>query len=244
MRYESCQPIQYLALNGATKEKEKLQIYLAEKSRFGCSLPRCETNAGHTVVIGENTYKLHLIPSGIFYADKLAVIANGVVVNPFALLEEIQYLNDKGVTTDNLRISDRATYHFANSSEAGCFERRKTWQGKDWNNNQRHWSCLCGQNGTKRDCDLQIFSILRYLKRYFARNIEGKNELIETFYGAEGFDVDQTVAEVMEALNKLKPFVVDTVCIASRSKASGQEDLVGRRPRDAFWTLISERTRM
>ena len=65
-------------------------------------------NAGHTIVFKGETYKLHLIPSGIFYSDKLSVIGNGVVLNPKSLVEELHYLHDRNVSTDNLRISNRA----------------------------------------------------------------------------------------------------------------------------------------
>lgn len=65
-------------------------------------------NAGHTIVFKGETYKLHLIPSGIFYSDKLSVIGNGVVLNPKSLVEELTYLHDRHVPTDNLRISNRA----------------------------------------------------------------------------------------------------------------------------------------
>ena len=66
-------------------------------------------NAGHTVMVGEERYALHLIPSGILYSDKVCVIANGVVVDPQALIEEIDALRARGVqVADNLRISDRA----------------------------------------------------------------------------------------------------------------------------------------
>lgn len=65
-------------------------------------------NAGHTVVIEGKKYKLHLIPSGIFFPEKTSVIGNGVVVNPKSLIEELDYLHKNGVTTENLRISDRA----------------------------------------------------------------------------------------------------------------------------------------
>ena len=49
-----------------------------------------------------------MIPSGIFYKDKICVIGNGMVVDPKALVKELNYLHDNGVTTDNLRISNRA----------------------------------------------------------------------------------------------------------------------------------------
>lgn len=66
-------------------------------------------NAGHTVVVGQERYALHLIPSGILYPGKLNVIANGVVVDPLMLVEEIETLRGRGIAIgDNLRISNRA----------------------------------------------------------------------------------------------------------------------------------------
>ena len=66
-------------------------------------------NAGHTVVVGDQRYALHLIPAGILYPDKLCVIANGVVVDPRVLFEEIHALRSRGIEVgDNLRVSDRA----------------------------------------------------------------------------------------------------------------------------------------
>ena len=68
-------------------------------------------NAGHTLVIGENTYKLSLLPSGVVRPGKLGIIGNGVVVDPWALCTEIAKLGTQGVviTRDNLRIAENAT---------------------------------------------------------------------------------------------------------------------------------------
>jgi adenylosuccinate synthase len=68
-------------------------------------------NAGHTLVIDGKTFKLSLLPSGVVRPDKLSVIGNGVVVDPWALVEEISRLTQQGVsvTRDNLRIAENAT---------------------------------------------------------------------------------------------------------------------------------------
>ena len=68
-------------------------------------------NAGHTLVIGENTYKLSLLPSGVVRPGKLAVIGNGVVIDPWALLAEIDKLTAQkvAITSENLRIAENAT---------------------------------------------------------------------------------------------------------------------------------------
>ena len=65
-------------------------------------------NAGHTVVVNNETYKFHLIPSGILYKDKLSVIGAGTVINPVFLEKEILELESRGVSLDNLRISHLA----------------------------------------------------------------------------------------------------------------------------------------
>ena len=65
-------------------------------------------NAGHTIVAGDQVYKLHLVPSGILYPDTLCVIGNGTVVNPGALCLELDSLEERGVSLDGLRIGGNA----------------------------------------------------------------------------------------------------------------------------------------
>ena len=64
-------------------------------------------NAGHTVIVEGNTFKLHLIPSGIIYGGPMSIIGNGVVVDPKVLLDEIEYIEGKGIDP-KLMVSDRA----------------------------------------------------------------------------------------------------------------------------------------
>jgi adenylosuccinate synthase len=68
-------------------------------------------NAGHTLVIGNETYKLSLLPSGVVRAGKLSVLGNGVVIDPWAPAEEVERLTSRGVsiTPESLRIAENAT---------------------------------------------------------------------------------------------------------------------------------------
>jgi adenylosuccinate synthase len=91
-------------------------------------------NAGHTVVVGDQKYALHLIPSGILYPDKLNVVGNGTVIDPEKLLEEIEKLEARGVAVvERLRISDRAhvvmPYH--KEQDAALEEFLASKSGKD-----------------------------------------------------------------------------------------------------------------
>ena len=65
-------------------------------------------NAGHTIINPHGEFKLHLVPSGIFAPHAISIIGNGVVINPAVLLDEIDQLNQHGVDTSRLFISDRA----------------------------------------------------------------------------------------------------------------------------------------
>ena len=65
-------------------------------------------NAGHTIINHLGKFALHLVPAGIFYPEKICLIGNGVVINPAVLLDEIQQLESRGVSTKHLYVSDRA----------------------------------------------------------------------------------------------------------------------------------------
>jgi len=87
--------------------KGKLTDYLAEKADVVVRY-QGGNNAGHTVEVDNEVYKLQLIPSGILYPEKKCIIGNGVVLDPEAFLNEIRNLESRGIKTGNLRISDRA----------------------------------------------------------------------------------------------------------------------------------------
>jgi adenylosuccinate synthase len=87
--------------------KGKVVDMLAQKAKVVARFSGGD-NAGHSVVNPHGEFKLHLIPSGIFNPGVACIIGNGVVINPKVLIGEIDNLNERGVTTDNLFISDRA----------------------------------------------------------------------------------------------------------------------------------------
>ena len=87
--------------------KGKVVDLLAEKAKVVIRFSGGD-NAGHTVVNPYGEFKLHIIPSGIFYPHAICVIGNGVVINPAVLINEIDQLNERGVDTTRLYISDRA----------------------------------------------------------------------------------------------------------------------------------------
>ncbi len=87
--------------------KGKVVDLLAEKTKMVVRFSGGD-NAGHTVVNRYGEFKLHLVPAGIFSPQAICIIGNGVVINPAALIDEIDQLNQRGVDTSRLFISDRA----------------------------------------------------------------------------------------------------------------------------------------
>ena len=88
--------------------KGKIVDYLANEAQIIVRYAG-GANAGHTIVIGGEEYALHLIPSGVFYPDKIAILGAGMVIDPVALFDEIKMLEDRGIdTAGRVFISDRA----------------------------------------------------------------------------------------------------------------------------------------
>src|SRR3989338_265911 len=106
--------------------KGKIVDYLSEKADIVTRF-QGGNNAGHTVVVGDQTFKLHLIPSGVIYGKKL-FIGNGVVIDPEDFIKEIDALNKRGIYPD-LLISDRAhltlSYHIALDSAFTIYQGKR-----------------------------------------------------------------------------------------------------------------------
>lgn len=168
-------------------------------------------NAGHTVEVGEKQYKLHLIPSGILYKNKLNVIGNGVVLDPKALFEEIDYLKDLGIeiTPNNLIISDRAQLIMPYHRVLDGIKERARGKKDIGTTGKGIGPCYTdkAERSGLRVCDLMHMEVF---KENLKENIDTKNELINNVYGEEKLSYENILNEYTEYAIKLKPFVRDT----------------------------------
>ncbi|MGV3464889.1 MAG: adenylosuccinate synthase [Heyndrickxia sp.] len=166
-------------------------------------------NAGHTIRFDGETYKLHLIPSGIFYKDKTSVIGNGMVVDPKALVEELKYLHDRGIATDNLRISNRAhvilPYHLKLDE---VDEERK---GANKIGTTKKGIGPAYMDKAAR-IGIRIADLLdrEVFEEKLTRNLEEKNRLLERIYETEGFKLEDILDEYYEYGQQFKQYVCDT----------------------------------
>lgn len=203
--------------------KGKITDFLAESAEVVARY-QGGNNAGHTIIIQDKKYKLHLIPSGIFYSNKVCVIGNGMVINPAALLEEIQYIHDNGFSTENLKISDRAhvimPYHMLLD---GLEEDRK---GDNKIGTTRKGIGPAYMDKAARN-GIRIADLLdpeEFESRLRAMVLE-KNHLIEQVYGTRGLEVEPILKEYLAFAEVLRPYVVDTSVVLNNSIDQGKRVL-------------------
>ncbi|MBS4175213.1 adenylosuccinate synthase [Bacillus sp. FJAT-49736] len=166
-------------------------------------------NAGHTIRFDGETYKLHLIPSGIFYKDKISVIGNGMVVDPKALVEELKYLHDKGVKTDNLRISNRAHVILPYHLKIDEVEEERKGANKIGTTKKGIGPAYMDKAAR---IGIRIADLLdrEVFEEKLARNLEEKNRLLERIYETEGFKLEDILDEYYEYGQQFKHYVCDT----------------------------------
>ncbi|AFY40295.1 Adenylosuccinate synthetase [[Leptolyngbya] sp. PCC 7376] len=172
-------------------------------------------NAGHTVVVQGQTFKLHLIPSGILYPDTECVIGSGTVIDPKVLLEEIAQLHKLGVSTDNLFISQTAhvtmPYHrlIDKASEEMRGDRKIGTTGRGIGPTYADKSERTG---------IRILDLMNLAEddEKFRWTIEYKNIILEKLYEVEPLDADEVIAEYREYAEKLRPHIVDSSLKVSR----------------------------
>ena len=167
-------------------------------------------NAGHTVEIGDERYVLHLIPSGILHAGKRCIIGNGVVVDPLALLKEIDGVDSRGIATKGrLFVSDRAHLVFPYHRLIDEYREQKPLTGEKIGTTKRGIGPTYGDKAARTG--LRAGDLLEpHFADLLRRRIETNNKIIATF-GGPPLDVDQTLATYREAACRLAPYVADTI---------------------------------
>jgi adenylosuccinate synthase len=182
-------------------------------------------NAGHTVVIGDQKYALHLLPSGILTPSCIPVIGNGVVIDPTVLLEEIRRLNERGVDTSNLKISTNAhlitPYHRTIDKVSERFL-GKAKIGTTGRGIGPAYADKINRMGIRVQ-DLFDPSIL-------CQKIEGalrdKNQVLIKVFNRKGLEVDEVLREYLNYAEILRPYVADTSLLLNKALEKGENVLL------------------
>ena len=183
-------------------------------------------NAGHTVVVGDQVYKLSLLPSGILTPGVTCVIATGVVVNPARVIEELDELAKRGAGhAENLRISDRAhvifPWHFAEDRALD----KSTSDGENIGTTGRGIG-PCYRDKVGRSHAVRLGDLYRPTFRAQVEHIvAAKNRVLEVLYPAGEFkplDAAAIFSEYSGYAERLRPYVCDTTELLLSAVESGK----------------------
>ncbi|MCR8996162.1 adenylosuccinate synthase [Brevibacillus halotolerans] len=188
--------------------KGKITDYLAETAEVVARY-QGGNNAGHTIIFDGNKYKLHLIPSGIFYKDKICVIGNGMVIDPKALVAELEYLHGHGFTTNNLKISDRAHVILPYHIKLDGVEEESRGQNKIGTTRKGIGPAYMDKAAR---IGIRIADLMdkEEFKEKLARNLVEKNRVLEKLYNEEGFKLEDIYEEYLKYAEIIRPYVTDT----------------------------------
>ena len=178
-------------------------------------------NAGHTVVVGDEKYALHLLPSGILTPGVVPVIANGVVVDLEVLFEELDALSSRGVDVSRLRISANAhvitAYHRTLDKVTERFLGKKSI-GTTGRGIGPAYADKINRIGIRIQ-DIFDESILR---QKVEGSLELKNQILVKVYNRRAIDVDEIVDELLSYRERLAPMVDDTALLLNEALAANK----------------------
>lgn len=203
--------------------KGKITDYLSEKAEVVARY-QGGNNAGHTIVFGGEKYKLHLIPSGIFYKDKSCVIGNGMVIDPKALVEELAYLHERNVDTSNLRISNRAHVILPYHLKLDIVEEERKGANKIGTTKKGIGPAYMDKAAR---IGIRIADLLdkEVFEEKLERNLEEKNRLFEKYYEVEGFTKEEILDEYFEYGQQVAKYVCDTSVVLNDALDEGRRVL-------------------
>ena len=181
-------------------------------------------NAGHTVVCGEDEFKLHLMPSGILYPHITTVIGNGVVITPKVLLEEMDGLHQRGISCGKLRISCNAhlvmPYHLA-FDHLGELSLGNAKLGTT----HRGIGPAYADKADRLGMRMQDLLDEKIFKAKLEVALERKNAILTKAFDQEPFSVDEILDEYMGYAERLAPHIDDTSLLIARALEDGKKVL-------------------
>ena len=182
-------------------------------------------NAGHTVVIGEESYALHLLPSGVLSPQVVPVIGNGVVIDPKVLFEEIDGLADRGISCERLLISANA--HLIMPHHRALDKVTERYLG-----NARIGTTGRGIGPTYGDkvarMGIRVQDLLDpgILRQKLDLVLREKNQVLAKVYNRRGIDAEAVAGEYVAYGARLRPYTADTGLVLNQALDQGKTILL------------------
>ena len=204
--------------------KGKIVDYLAEKADVVVRY-QGGNNAGHTVITNGKEFKLHLLPSGILYENKVCVLGNGVVIDPPVLLKELRDIKAKGIKVAEMKISDRAhvimPYHLLlDKVQEEALGKKKIGTTK-----RGVGPCYADKHNR---VGIRIADLLEpeLLREKITANLETKNQYFEKIYNETGFEIEAVYQEYLQYGEELRPYICDTIPYVNEAITAGKKVLL------------------
>jgi len=204
--------------------KAKIVDYLAQKADIVVRF-QGGANAGHTVVTGDEEFIFHLIPTGIMHPDKICVIGNGVVIDPVALLEEIENLKIRGISIEGrLFISPNAHLVMPYHKVLERAREKSRGEGKIGATGRGIGPCYVDKVGRT---GIRVVDLLdeKLFREKLSWNVREKNLILTKVYGSQGVDEKEIFGEYRELAGKITPFVTDTSVLLNQALRNGKSVL-------------------
>jgi adenylosuccinate synthase len=183
-------------------------------------------NAGHTVVIKDKTFKLHLIPSGIFYPNVTCVIGNGVVLDLAGLLGEIKSLKESGFSVGNLKVSSQAHVIFPYHRDLDSAQEQQHEAGRIGTTNRGIGPCYVDKFN-RRGIRVGDFRHAAVFRQKLDWNIKEKSFLLNNFYKFNvNYDLDEIQKEYLGYFELLKDFVVEESSVVVNEAISANKRIL------------------
>src|SRR5438046_4975113 len=191
---------------------------------------QCGHNAGHSVQIGDQSFVLHLLPSGVVHVGKTCVLGNGMVIDPKAFFEEADRLMAQGIsiTPDRVKVSSRAHLILP-------YHRALDHTSEERLGNERVGTTLRGigpayeDKAGRRGLRLADALVPEVLRSRIERNLEDANRIIVA-YGGQALDANAIIDETSAIVERLAPFICDTTHFLNVAAARGASILLEGAP--------------
>ena len=182
------------------------------------------SNAGHTVVVNNRTFKLHLIPSGAIHPNTTCIVGNGVVVDPIVMAQELADLAALGVHNIDLLISERAHVIMPYHRLLDKLEEEKRGAGRIGTTGRGIGPAYVDK-AARCGVRMSDMSSCEVLHDRLQQLLPAKNELLRALYGHNGFTADEIVDQYAPALETLAPAIADTSVVIYERLAKGERVL-------------------
>lgn len=182
-------------------------------------------NAGHTVIVGDQTHKFHLIPSGILNSRALCLMADGMAIDPETLLREIDTLESRGVSVQNLRISQNAHVILPYHKRLDALEEAAKGVNAIGTTGRGVGPCYMDKAARVGIRMGDLAAGPTRLRERLRAVLPLKNAVLTKVYEAEPFSEDALLAELAPLAERLAPYVCDTTALAFDAVEDGKRIL-------------------